>query len=217
MQRSPLRLPTLTVETEKDLDQALLSLQLMAFREADDKGELQQRTAALALEIQSGQVVEVGRKRFTFKEYREALVEQAKLYVEANRETVFDGKTKTRKFTHGEISSKKQPATLVDIDGNKETTLSRLLLGSKAFGVKGLLFKVLESLATFSINKSVTARDLFKVEFKPDRTRILALAKTELLSAEWLEAVNLKVQDGGEVVSLKWPDRPFSHTESRAA
>lgn len=217
MQRSPLRLPTPTVENLQDLDQALLSLQLMTFRESDDKNELQQRTSALALEIQSAQIVEVGRKRMTFAEYREQIVENAKLYIEANRSTVFEGKAKTRKLTHGEVTAKKEAAVLVDIDGKPATTLARLLLGSKAFGTKGLLVKLLEALATFTVNKSVTARELFNVKLTPDRKSILALAQEGKLSAEWLEKVNLKVRDDGEVVSLKWPDRPFTQTESRAA
>jgi hypothetical protein len=217
MQRSPLRLPTPAVETMKDLDQALLSLQLMSFRESDDKNELQQRTAALTLEIQDAQVVEIGRKRLTFAEYRDALTENAIRYVEANRATVFAGDTKTRKLTHGEVSSRAQAPTLVDIDGKPATTLARLLLGSKAFGAKGLLVKLLEALATFTVNKSVTARELFNVKLTPDRKSILSLAQKKQLSAEWLAAVNLRVDAGDEKVSLKPNERPFTQTESRAA
>jgi phage host-nuclease inhibitor protein Gam len=217
MNRPPFRAVTPILTCEEDIDVALRQLVEIHALEDADQAEYDLQVAQIRADIQARQIVQIGREKMTFADYRSKVEEQIRAYCEPRQaELLADGKTKSRKFTHGEIGWRKSPAKLVDIDGNAATTTAKLMVCSRQFGTGGLLNKVRGILAELAISAAVAAADLFKVEIKLDRTAALKLAQVGKLKPEWLEKHNLRVDEGSETFSIK-PSDAVVKTESRVA
>lgn len=193
-----------TVESLDDIDRLLGQLTLIGSLERDQQAELDRAVAELKARIKEEQLVEVGSETWSYADWRDKAVEAIRLYAETHRDEVLAGVDgKTRHFANGTISYRAQPPRLVDIDGRKATTEAKFLTAIKGLGAGGLAGAVLRWLAQFTVNEEVAADRLYRVEVKPDRKAVLQLAREKKLTAAWLKARNLKVETGGEDVSIE--------------
>jgi phage host-nuclease inhibitor protein Gam len=199
-----LRPGPLTLESLDDVDRILGQLTLIGSVEADLQAEFARKEQALKDELKAQMLVEMGDETWSFQDYREKATAALELYAEAHRaEILADVSGKTRKFTHGTISYRDAKPVLVDLDGKKKTTKTKFLTVVKDFGKEGVVAAIATWLAGFVVNKKVTAAEIYRVDVDVDRVRVLALALEKKLSPAWLKSRNLKVQTGGEVISIE--------------
>lgn len=210
--------PKPRVDSLETLDQALQELAWIAAREKEIKAACEQRVRLCKHQAAEQMVVEIGRKTLTFAERRAALEEAVFAFCEENREVVLaDSGKKTREFTHGKVSWRKEPLRLQFVEGKAEADVMAAA-DKKSELADGILGSLVKRLGRLRLTENIRASMLFNIKLTLNRSALLAAYKNGEITDKDLKALCLEaVEPEEEVVTLKLHDYVVQTEDGKAA
>lgn len=100
------------VESPEQLERAVEAIKWLRCATTEVNEALSLQTMPLQKQAEQAKTVQLEGQTYTFAELEAALTEKVDQYVRRNRRTLFDGKAKTLKLQHGEVSLRDTPLAI---------------------------------------------------------------------------------------------------------
>lgn len=183
-----------TLKSADDVGQALYELAWLDSREATIQTAADQRCALIRREAEAKLELIIRKKPISFADRRVSLVEAIRAFARDNAGELFVGGTKTREFTHGELSLRAQPSSVVFASTEKdaeEKTIAAIEKKAKIDG--GFLAKIVGLLRRAKLWPECKAADLLDASVRVSKTKVKDALKSGRVTEQQLESVGLKI------------------------
>lgn len=185
------------IKTVDDVSLALGELAAIETRRATLQSKLEaeiahvksQHDKLLVMELPSGEETR-------FDDRVKLLLTAVETYANKHRADLLTGKTKSRKFPHGELSWKAQPQKIDFLaDQDEKTVIEKL----ESRGITKAIQKLLNGILWFGSNLGV----FVTINLKLNKSGLLAGWKAKTVTEKQLAEAGLKIGGGDEKLSIK--------------